>query len=251
MLDQPYDITNGDIDLAQVLDNFNAEYVIHVMEDMLANRDYNNLLEKPNLVTAFENYFNIMRTQYLNDGENINQIRSEMYDIIISKLCSAYNLKFNFDDESISHYTAATFLYEFLISKYNAYIINFFTSFIINNKNTLFIGLKSTKAAKEPTIITQKIDPELLLISNNIAQVINLIYNYDIDLDYIFKTIYPDPRIAMMMSTAFADYGNFFRDHYCAILANPEVLPVITVNIREQLNGLLGTASANPISSLL
>ena len=124
-------------------------------------------------------------------------------------------------------------------------MINFFTSFIINNKDSLYnsLNLESYKKNKDSSTIYNKriyIDPKYITISANLEMVLKHIVTIDITLDNILQTTYVNPKIIMFLSEIITDKGNYFKDYYCSLLNRQEMLPVILTDIRLQLQKIAG-----------
>ena len=100
--------------------------------------------------------------------------------------------------------------------------MNFFTAFIVNNKNSLcsllnnedFRKNKDSSAAYGKRVYE---DHKFAIISANMPFVINHIATLDIRLINIFQSTYVDERLVYFLDNAFADKGNFFHDYYCSI----------------------------------
>lgn len=252
---EPYRISN-EYNVSEILAHFGNEYTMHALEDKLEHIDYTSSLIEPNFVGAYESNFKLMEEEYPGDSVNIRSVRDEVYRDIIRILCNRFNLEFNTVDDTIDVYTAAYYLYDFLVCNRNNIIVNFFTAFIVNNKDNLYnmIVAEETKKTKDNSSAYGKrvyTDHKYAVISTNIASVINYISTLDITLLNIFQSTYVDPRVVNFLDNAVADKGNFFKDFYCAAINNIEIAPVIIVNIRLALSKIVGDISASHIDELI
>ena len=138
----------------------------------------------------------------------------------------------------------------------NNYITNFFTSFIVNNKESLcrFLNLEDYRKSKESAATYGKRiydDPMYGAISANMPTVIRHIATIDISIMNIFQSIYTNPEVLLFLDNAIADCGDFFRDFYCSILEQPEIMPIIITNIRLSLQKIVGDISQSTIQEIM
>ena len=135
-------------------------------------------------------------------------------------------------------------------------MVNFFVSFIINNKDSLYnaLNLDAIKKNKDSSLMYGKkiyADQKYILISANIEKVIKYISSLDIRLVNIFQSTYTNPEIVMFLDNAFADRGNFFNAYYCSIINRPEELPIVITNIRLQLQRMVGNINSDSIENII
>jgi hypothetical protein len=252
---QPYEISN-EYDIANILAHFDSNYIFDVIEDKLEKISFATTLPEPNIVSAFETNFNIMYEEYPGDNQNIKMIREQVYRDIIKILTGKFNLSFNTTDDTIDLYTAARYLYDFVVCNRNSIMINFFTAFIINNKDSLCSTLNMDEFRKNKDSASaygKRVysDNKFALISANINTVINYISNLDITLTNIFQSTYVDYSLVTFLDNCFSDNGNFFKDFYCSVLQKPEELPIVITNIRLKLQSLVGNISQEHIEEYL
>ena len=255
---QPYTISN-EHNITELLSHLDSDYVLETIKDKLNNRNFATFLSEPNIVASFEENFKMMNQQFPGDDDNIKNVRYNVYKNIIIILCEKYNLRFNFDDDNIDLYTAAYYLYDFLVSNYRPIMVNFFTSFIVNNKDSLYnnLNLESYKKNKDSgTMYNKKVygiaaDQKYVIIGANIEKVINYIKTLDISLYNIFQSTYVDPKLVEFLDNAVADNGNFFNDFYCNIILRQELMPIIITDIRLQLQKIVGDVRHDTIENYI
>ena len=214
------------------------------------------MLPEPNVVVSFEENFKLMTESFPGDAQNIRDIRTQVYSDIILILCDKFNLQFNEADENIDLYTAAFYLYDFLICNRNNIMITFFTSFIAYNKDSLsrFLNLDDYRKSKDSASAYGKriySDQKYGIISANMNKVLNHIATLDISLLNILQSVYTSPEVIAFFDNAIADKGNFFKDFYCSALEQPEVLPIIITNIRLSLQKIVGDISPSNIQEIM
>ena len=137
---QPYQI-NNEYNVIELLAHFDSNYILDILQDKLENISFASSLIESNIIGAFESNFKAMNDQFSGDSQNIRNIREQVYIDIIRILTEKFNLEFNTVDPNIDLYTAAYYLYDFLICNRNNILINFFTAFIVNNKDSLYDAL--------------------------------------------------------------------------------------------------------------
>lgn len=246
---------NSEFTITELLSHFDSDIIIDIMRDKLSGNRYKTLPE-PNIISSFEENFKRMNEEFPGDSQNINTIRVRVYREIIETICEAYNLQFNYLDESIDLYSAAYYIYDFLICNYSKILVNFFTSFIMNNSDSLYknLNLESLKKSKDSSTIYGKSvydTPKYALISANLEKVIKYISTLDITLNNIFSSTYVDIKIVEFLDNIVADKGNFFKDYYCSVLDKIEILPIVLTDIRLQLQNYLGNISTTGIKEYL
>lgn len=247
---------NNEYNVTDILAHFDSNYILNIIEDKLENISFATSQIEPNIVVSFENNFKNMNDRFPGDSQNIRNIREQVYRDIIRILTNKFNLQFNMSDENIDLYTAAYYLYDFLMSHRNNIMVNFFTAFIINNKESLCatLNIEEFRKGKDSAAAYSKRvyqDNKFAIISANMPAVINYISTLDITLLNIFQSTYKDIKLVQFLDNAFADKGNFFKDYYCSILNKPEELPIIITNIRLALQSHVGNISQSDINEFL
>ena len=247
---------NNEYNVTDILAHFDSNYILNIIEDKLENISFATSQIEPNIVVSFENNFKNMNDRFPGDSQNIRNIREQVYRDIIRILTNKFNLQFNISDENIDLYTAAYYLYDFLMSHRNNIMVNFFTAFIINNKESLCttLNIEEFRKGKDSAAAYSKRvyqDNKFAIISANMPAIINYVSTLDITLLNIFQSTYKDIKLVQFLDNAFADKGNFFKDYYCSILNKPEELPIIITNIRLALQSHVGNISQSDINEFL
>lgn len=252
---EPYRI-NNEYNVTEILAHFDSNYILHTLEDRLNNLNYTSSLIESNDVASFEENFKLMNEKFPGDSQNIKNVREEVYREIIRILTNKFNLEFNTVDDTIDIYTAAYYLYDFLVCRRNDLMIRFFTLFIINNKENIcsilnIDGFKKNKDSSSAYGRRMYSDPKYAVISANIPFIIDHISSLNITLTNIFQSVYVNPSLVAFLDNAIADKGNFFRDFYYSVVKNPEIAPNIITNIRLSLQRLVGDISASHIDEIM
>lgn len=226
---------NAERDISIILSRFNTEFIYDCIENALATRANSQfIIPNPNLVRSLEDNFIMMQRDFPDDIQNILNCREETYNEIIDYLCSKFNLRFNNDTDTVDLYSAAYYLYDFLVGNYLHNLTEFFTKFILKEKNSLYKSLNLERFKKTNNIsYGKKIikDQVISIILVQISYVIDQIFTFDFDFDNIVNTIYDNNNIANFLTQLFDDTNNFY-EYFKNDLANPFIRPIIITNIR-------------------
>ena len=226
--------TNVDNMLASILSKFDTTYINDVIDNsiMIKFRLFNQGL--PNMVYAYEQQFISLSDGFSSNKDDIQQTRFDTYINIINKLCNAYNLQFNQSD-STDYYSAAFYLYDFLVSNFTSKMISFFTNYLIREKDSIYnaLGLASIKKNESYLSYSMQLfaSEKLGMIHGNIRRVLEEIQTFDIDLYSILELCY-EPNIARYINSIISDRGNFFRDQYLLYIVDSDYGPQLQQQIR-------------------
>jgi len=236
-----YDIVS-ESQLSSILANINIDLTLSVIDDIINQRtvDY-NFNTKTNSPAAFENHFKQLLVDYGFDSDVIKDSRDQTYRAIIDKVCSRHFLKFD-ESKTSDLYSAAYYIYDFLISNFNNYLVAFFTNFINNQKNSLYDILELNKQKKNKdssTLYNKKVykNNKLAVISANLEQVINYICGMDISFLDILNLIYNDRNIVQLLYNCLLPINDFFKLMFVPLFSCP-VKPILLTNIRLSIQQL-------------
>ena len=234
-------------ELAEVLSHYNTDYVLDVSQNAINNRFNPNsiMISQPNLVSAWEMNFKQIQEYYNYPDfiERIKMVRNTTYKEIISNICKNYNLTFTTQDDDIDWYTAATMLYDFFVSNFNNYLVQFFSSYIYRERATLYedLNLSLVRKSKDSTTTYGKRlykDIKLVVINTVIDQVVSSIMVNDISLTDIFTLVFPRDK-AIYMDSIVRQSSDFFKEIYGMSMNSP-IRPVLLTEIRFALQKLAG-----------
>lgn len=242
-----YNICN-ESELTNILSNFNSEFIFTIVQDNIGQRFNNYTIGMVNIVSAYEQYFKQLIDTYPDNTQDIVEKRNQVYIDIINILCSdsAYGLQFNGTEDL---YSAAFLLYGFLVSDFQNNIINFFTNYIIREKNTLYdmLNLNALKKNKDSsTIYTKKLfkNTKLAIIAANLEYVLNSITAFDIDFDTLLNNVYADRNIVKTIESIAAPRYDFYKYQFATILNTP-LRTIIITEVRLKLQTLAMSDDVN------
>ena len=127
----------------------------------------------------------------------------------------AHNLQF-IERENDDIYSAANIVYDFLVSKFNIYIVQFFVNYINREKSTLYDALELAPKKKEVSVYSKKLyknnSSKLAVIHANLEFVLSNICNFDIDFDtFVEIACIPDRQRGKYLQSILVDTGDFFK----------------------------------------
>lgn len=225
---------NAERDITVILSRFNTNYIYDCIDNaLLAKNTAQFIIPNPNLVRSLEDNFIIMQQNFPDDKENILACREDTYNEIINYLCSKFNLSFN-DNDEIDLYSAAYYLYEFLVSGYLTRLTEFYSKYILQEKNNLYKSFNLDKFKKTTNINYNKKlfkDNITSTILIQISYVIDQLLAFDFDMETIVNIVYDNNDIAKFITSIFYDNG-YFYNFYKQDICNPYIKPIIITNIR-------------------
>jgi len=220
-------ITNVNIDnqLAGILSQFDDDYIMDVVKDSIADRFRLYNTPRPNVVAAFETRFKELTDGFSSNTDEILQTRMRVYLNIIDIICDYYGFTFNASDDT-DYYSAAYWLYDFLVSNFTENLKNFYVMYLIREKDGIdnALGLSVNKKDNDTTLSYSKRlfkDPKLALIHCNLETIVNQISTFNIDLWTILNCVYQNnPNLPSYIFSLVTDTGNFFMNHYESYVIN-------------------------------
>ena len=231
--------------LSILLTHFDTNYIFGIITDNIGNRFNCYHIQMPNIIAAYEQDFKLLASQYTDVSmiETINVTRGETYKAIIDLLCNNFSLQFNEQLEGIDYYSAAYVLYSFLISDFKNNMINFFTNYIIREKNGLYdaLGMASFKKSKDSsTVYNKKLykNGKLAIINANLEYVLDSICNFDIPLDVLLNTTFTDKNYVKFIENMIQPIQDFFKFAYVPIIKEPGLRPILITDIRLKIQSL-------------
>lgn len=227
--------------LASILSSFDTDYVIGIMEDILANQlnDFNPV-PKANIINSFEDNFKAILNDYPEDKPNILDIRESTYSLILSKIAKAFNFEFR-DTDQMDLYSIAKLLYDFFVSNYNGYLINFMADYIIREQDTLYkvLNMEQFKKDKDVTTIYNKKlfdSVQMAIVSSHLDYVVKYMMDMDFTMEQVLTVTYRNNpyHIAAFMQHVFPKM-DFYKDYYCRLISVPNIYPIIVTYLKIDL----------------
>lgn len=228
----------SDSNLASILAQFDTEYIMHVISDTLEIM-FNNFdtLPKPNAVSSYKLYFNELYDQYPQNKEEIMVVEYDTYRDTIDIISKKYGFIFT-EVEDLDMYTMAFYVYDFFVSKFNYYLINFYSRYLNEQKESIAsnMNLEELKQNKDmSTVYGYQIfgeDNPLWIITANLPQVLTSISTIEIPDDIVYRYAYGDNDMIISLFTNHITPGSTLFNIYNRILFNPILSATVMTQIR-------------------
>lgn len=234
-----YNVTTEN-EIAVILSHFSTEFIFNIIRDNIHKKFDTYQMNIPNVVASFEQYFKQLQMIYNNptDISNIENVRIETYKEILYILGKEFNLEIDFENIQ-DYYSITYYLYDLLVSGFNNHVINFFTNYIIKEKNGIYdlLNLGVLKKNKDTsTIYNKKIykNAKIAIINANLEYVVDSMSGFDITFNMILNTIYQDKNMVKMIESVVAPRVDFFKFCYIGILQS-NIRPILLTNIRLEI----------------
>jgi hypothetical protein len=228
-------IAEGEI--ANLLSHFNSDYIMTVINENINKRfNYNPIGNNPNIVASYEYNFKDLLQKYPSDNDNILQVRFETYRDIINTICNSFKLQYVGIEET-DIYSAAYYLYEFLVCGFANNMVTFFANYIYKNREAIYNNMDLAKYRKDKdasTIYGKRAfnDPKIAVIISKMNEVLYYISGFDIGI-YNILSLIMDKQKADFISSIIVPCGNFFKENFCAVIS-----PLVITDIRLKIHNL-------------
>lgn len=222
-------------EVASIICRFTPEMITDLVQNNLSSKYRSYTQELANIVASIETNYRMAREGLPEYSAEISSQRYNTYTQIIQQVCQAHQLQFTgINNENIYQdiYSAAYTIYDFLVSRYTLYLVNFFTNYINREKNMLYETLELASKRKEASPYSKKIykssNSKLAIIHANLEYVIQAICSYDIDFEtYVDLAYIPDRVRSRYLLTLVVDNGDFFK-RYCVPYIMENFGPITT-----------------------
>lgn len=226
--------------LGTILGNFSSDYILHVVGDSLNMKFRPFSDEMPNICDILERQFAAVYANAPDYQDQISYTRSETYEEIIKIICNYYNLEFTLPFEDIEPnelYGIARTMYDIFISRFSIYCINFFTRYIIDNKESIYNMINNDPEALRPKDQAKKLvdDSMMILIHANINNIIMQMPTFDISLEILLQ-YFCDPITFNRLNSILIDKNDIYKYHYASYISDPkttaEMITAIKLNLQ-------------------
>lgn len=229
-------------EVAVILSHFSFDYIYDVIRDSISQKGNFYQTNLPNIVASSEQYFKQLKMVYDNpdDLNKIEETRQNTYKTILEILANAYALDINYENIQ-DYYSIAYYLYDLLVSEFSNKMVDFFTNYIVKEKNVLYdtLQLNNLKKSKDTsTIYNKKMykNTKLAIINANLEYVMDCICGFDITFNTILNTIYQDKNMIKFIENIVSPKIEFFTS-YINMLRSP-IRPIILTNIRLSIQNI-------------
>lgn len=218
--------------MTEILKNFSSDYVLSIMCQEIDNfknlpMDISRTIN--NIVPAIEQEFLRLSEDYPYDKENLQQTRIEIYNNIILTIANQYKLNIVLpEDGDLFNITNA--LYQFFVSDLNNTIVSFFTSFIINNIDSLHDAINIPKKKdNKPTASYSYKNPNTMDVLNSMNTVMAYVTGMDITLDQFMSS---HIEVYKVLRDFVTENDSFVREFIYPKLIDYQFSPVLIAYIK-------------------
>ena len=216
--------------MTEILKNFSSDYVLSIMCQEIDNFKYLPMdISRTinNIVPAIEQEFLRLSEDYPYDKENLQQTRIEIYDNIILTIAKQYKLNIVLPEDA-ELFSVTNALYQFFVSDLNNTIVNFFTSFIINNIDSLYSVINPKKKDKPAASYSYK-NPNTMDVLNSMNTVMAYVTGMDITLDQFMSSHIEAYKV---LRDFVSENDSFIREFIYPKLIDYQFSPVLIAYIK-------------------
>lgn len=213
---------------ASIICRFTPEMISDIVQEQLNNkfRSYSVILS--NIIESIETNYKMAMAGIPEYNSEIMSQRYDIYRQIIEMVCNAHHISYIGSDNN-DIYSDASMIYDFLVAKFNIYIVQFFVNYINREKSTLYEILELASKKKEVSVYSKKLyknnSSKLAVIHTNLEFILSNICIFDIDFENFIETACkPDKFMGRYLLSILSDRGDFFTR---------EVVPYFSKNYAE------------------
>lgn len=213
-------VTNAEVE--DVIAHFSEEMIMDIVEKGLMNRN-SFTVNKANLIYSLEEDFKKSFQLYPAYYQSISEKRFKIYSEIIQKICDFYNISCLSTSDTNNIHSRAFYLYSIFVSDFASNVINFFTNYIIREKNALYDFMEAELSAKNKDfnalyskkVYSSNVNHKLVAIHANLDFVIDNMCAFDINLEsFIQNALYGQPQIIKYLTMVLSENnGDLFSQH--------------------------------------
>ena len=229
--------------VAEILSNFNSNFVMDVMEDSLKSRFKPYTTDGINYPMMLERDFKTSLMSNPSYTDQINEVRAQTYMEIIQMICGFYNLNYVGDPEASADqlYATATMMYDVFCCAFTGKMVHFYIQYILNNIDSLYKMIKKpddAKSMRDGTAYGKKIyvDPKLIMVHSCMDQIMDILSGIDITMPTLMKYLV-GPQQANYLCSVLEDKNDLYKYHYASYLTNPYTRPdmftILKLNLQQ------------------
>lgn len=226
--------------VATILSYFDSNYIMDVVEDELQKKlNKFDTIPSPNIVESFELIFKQLYPIYPTDTDNIDDSRQETYRSIIKSIANRYNLIYNIDNvDDISYlYSLAKYMYDFYVSKFDLYLVDFYVRFLQDQKEEIYNALNLEMYKKNKDVSTNYSsavfeDNKLAIISANLPMVLKFISSMPVLDSSIYQYTYNNDDIVSLFTDNINTTASIYQMYNNMMNADQLIKTNIIIQIR-------------------
>lgn len=227
-------------EVASIINHFTPEMIEDIIDKAIANNEINYSQSLPNIPQAIEATYKQQMERLPQFSADMIAQKTSLYYSIIEKLTRCFGLQYT-GGETTDVYSAVYWLYDFLISKFDKYMIEYLSNYIMRESDMFYQMLVTKEDRKDTSSYTRRVfkgdNLAIGVIHANLEWCLDNMLQFDIELNDIITTSFgPQYKpFADFLNSIIGDRGDFFRRIYVPfILANKAV---VLTNIKFTLQG--------------
>lgn len=240
-LNSDYDIIST-AEVSSIIDKYSPEMLNISLNGVLQTKETYHNIPIGNMIEAFEHNFKRDLERIPQYQADMLERRAELYTSITEKVCAAHNMTFNVDP-NMDIYSASYYIYDFLVSHYYQFCIEFFSTFLSAEAESICKMLEDSGIQISAHQYAKKRYggkySSIGVIHTHLNEVLDMLASFDISFETIIRTEIKDPATANFMLTALTDNGDFFKDFYMRTISGSNRAEAVT-NIRFKLMPVMG-----------
>lgn len=210
-------ISNAEV--SSVVNKYTPEMLDISLDEILKTKG-SAITPMANLISSYELTFRMDIEKYPDFSSDISERRTELYNYIIEKVCSAHALSYNLPS-NIDIYTGSALIYDFLVSNFQQHVTDFFARYIQAEASNIcsVYKLSDSDNLEQANQYAKKRygtkGTDIATIHTHLTEILDIIGGFDITLENIIDMCYgADTAEASLLKASFSDNGDFFKYVY-------------------------------------
>lgn len=230
-------------EVANIVSHFTPEMIEDAINQAIANSkvfEFGRM--KPNIVMGINSMYSQYQIEEL--SQDIILARESTYNTIIELLCKNFGLGVSPNvTQATDRFSLAQVLYDFLIYKFDNYLVEFLSSYIIRESSTYAQLLNGIEGKNDNSSYTKKMFKgeyaDLGIIHANLLWVLDQVCTADIEFaDVVYTALGPANRVqADLLCTNIVDMGDFFKNICIPLIRQnlPFIVTAIKFNMQQRM----------------
>lgn len=236
-------VTHQEGEALKIIPKLDEESIIDITKNGIINRyDFNILVPNNNLPLLLEQTYKQGEVLYPESVEELEAQKNRLLSLILDTISQECEVQIEIP-ENASLYSYTYYIYDFLVSNFKQYLINFFTNYIVKEKNSIYQNMNLSMYKKEKNTSTKYgktlyTNPKMAIITSYLHLVIQNLTAYDISLETILYNVYSNSSIITSILESVFPINDFYQTQYVSLITNPYISQSIISNIRFALHNI-------------
>lgn len=225
---------------ASIINHFTPEMIDDVITKAIASVSVTYSPGLPNIPQSIELTYQQAITQMPEYSGDLISQKTNLHMFIITKLCNTFALQFNnaIADDPVMF---ATLLYDFLVARFDKYLVEFIAQYIIREADSFYDMIKLNGNLAQPNKYAAMLftkNQKLANVYMNLDYCLKNMEQFDIDIKDIIYTSFGSPKIYPdLLAQNIVDVGDFYKRVYVPFIANNTAEVITNVKFKMQNAG--------------